>query len=434
MPSAALDDIVHAVLYEGHILYPYRPSSRKNQRERFTFGRVYPEDYSRLHAGAEPCRSQTECLLWRRAEAAKVEVTARFLHPMWREIGRLTNQDAASFEPASALTVKGELHQTWQEATEREAGVAVELSGKPSESHIQFPFSFPGLLQLENLTNDAAIRRRQEPLEGMIEIAVVVLSEELLKIRVVIFNRTPIAAAQCDDADSLIMRTFASTHVVLRASGGEFISLLDPPAGIGAFAEQCVNIGVWPVLVGDQALSRRDILLSSPIILYDYPQIASGSAGAFFDATEIEEMLALRVMTLSDSEKIEMRRTGETTCQILERAESTGAPELLKMHATMRPVPDIDDFFNPTKPVDNVLVEGRVLRTGSRVRIRPKRSADAMDMILAGKIAEIQAIEQDTEGRLHLALVLEDDPGKDLGQARQTGHRFFYGAEEVEPL
>ena len=74
------------------------------------------------------------------------------------------------------------------------------------------------------------------------------------------------------------------------------------------------------------------------------------------------------------------------------------------------------------------------VQTGDRVRIRPKSRADAMDMMLDGKTAVVEAVEQDAEGKFHLALVLDDDPGKDLGMLRQPGHRFFYGIEEVEPV
>jgi len=81
-----------------------------------------------------------------------------------------------------------------------------------------------------------------------------------------------------------------------------------------------------------------------------------------------------------------------------------------------------------------VEVNGVYLRAGDRVRICPKARADVMDLALQGRTAIIEAVEQDLEKRVHLALVLEDDPGKDFGLMRQTGHRFFYGVDEVEPV
>ena len=86
MNEKLVDQIVNAVLYEGYILYPYRASAKKN-RQRFTFGRVYPEAYSVAQNGAEPCMMQTECLVEGRSPTLEVKV--RFLHPMSREIGRL---------------------------------------------------------------------------------------------------------------------------------------------------------------------------------------------------------------------------------------------------------------------------------------------------------------------------------------------------------
>ena len=93
-----------------------------------------------------------------------------------------------------------------------------------------------------------------------------------------------------------------------------------------------------------------------------------------------------------------------------------------------------EDFFNPPVKQESISVAGIVLRQGDLVRVRPKSRADALDMALAGRIAMIESIERDAEDKTHLALVLEDDPGRDFGLARMPGHRFFYGADEVEPL
>src|ERR1700676_51267 len=90
MNPATIDKIANAVLYEGYILYPYRASSRKN-RQRFTFGRVYPQAYSKAEGGAEPFAMQTECLLHARTEMSTLGVRVRFLHPMARTIGLLSS-------------------------------------------------------------------------------------------------------------------------------------------------------------------------------------------------------------------------------------------------------------------------------------------------------------------------------------------------------
>ncbi len=86
------------------------------------------------------------------------------------------------------------------------------------------------------------------------------------------------------------------------------------------------------------------------------------------------------------------------------------------------------------KPIDALCIDGTNVKQGSRVRLRPKPRGDIMDIALAGKTAVIEGIEQDYEGKVHVCVVVDDDPGRDIGLMRQPGHRFFFDAEEVEPL
>jgi hypothetical protein len=98
----------------------------------------------------------------------------------------------------------------------------------------------------------------------------------------------------------------------------------------------------------------------------------------------------------------------------------------------------MNNEWNPLEPeaapLTSVTAFGIELHVGDRVRLWPQKSADIMDMAMKGKVAIIEAIERDFEDHVHLAVVLEDDPGRDLGMLRQPGHRFFYSPEEVEPL
>ena len=179
----------------------------------------------------------------------------------------------------------------------------------------------------------------------------------------------------------------------------------------------------------------RDAMVSSPIILYDYPKIAPESPGDLFDAAEIDEILTLRILAMTDHEKREMRNVDEHARRILERTETLPEEQFLKMHGAVRNLQPVDeDFFNPGNRIETVSVGGVPLRAGSRVRIRPRAHADVIDLALAGKIAVVEAIECDAENRIQLALVLDEDPGKDLGMMRQPGHRFFYGTDEIEPI
>ena len=406
MNRAIVDKIVNAVLYEGYILYPYRASSKKNQRERFTFGRVYPKQYSEAQNGREPYWMQTECLVRNESHDASLEVSVRFLQPLARERSE----------------------QLWLEAIEREVRLApVSLNTAMKQGQ---EFSFPS-----GRTIDGTTIRRNEMLCGRIEFESQVVAQAVSKITVGIFNETPMPPNNIDDLDEVLMRTFASTHTILLAAGGEFISLLDPDPQYVAVVKSCRNMGTWPVLVGDKQKNDRDAMLSSPIILYDYPKVAAESVGDLFDSTEIDEILTLRVKAMTDEEKLEMRNVDEHARRILERTERLLPDHFMQMHGTMREVRVLnEEFFNPAQKIERAQVRGVDLGKGDRVRIRPKKRADIMDMAVDGKIAIIEAVEEDVEHNIHFALVLEDDPGRDLGMDRHIGHRFFYSAEEVEPL
>jgi hypothetical protein len=446
MNQALVDQVVHAVLYEGYILYPYRASAKKN-RQRFTFGRVYPEDYSVAENGAEPCRMQTQCLV-QGDVSSRLNITVRFLHPMAREVGELSVPVAEMpslpppdfFREVHSLEVAGQLHQSWQEAVERAVPATGLALGELLRQPKRVPFSFPASRAVEPLRDGrgliaGVIVRRQELVEGLVEISAERLDESVFRITTRILNRTPIHPRDLGDANEIVMRTFASTHTVLQIEAGLFLSLLDPPDGYGSAAMSCQNIGTWPILVGREEKQDRDAMISSPIILYDYPKIAPESPGDLFDGGEIDEILTLRIMTMTDEEKREMRGVDEQARRILERTESLPGEDLLRMHGVMRETNTLDEnFFNPATKMRTVSVGGVSLREGDRVRVRPKGRADVMDMVVAGRIAVIESIELDAEDRTHLALVMEDDPGKDLGLMRQPGHRFFYGADEVEPL
>ena len=154
-------------------------------------------------------------------------------------------------------------------------------------------------------------------------------------------------------------------------------------------------------------------MLASPIILEDHPRIAPQSPGDFFDGAEIDEMLALRVLTLTDAERREAAEADPRARAILERVEALPDARLAALHGTARTAAP---------------------RPGDRVRLRPRGRADAFDVLLAGKTATVLSVEEDFEGVRYLAVTVDDDPGKDFGAGGQIGHRFFYRPDEVEPL
>jgi hypothetical protein len=161
-----------------------------------------------------------------------------------------------------------------------------------------------------------------------------------------------------------------------------------------------------------------NLVLASPIILYDYPQIAPESQADSFDATEIDEILLLRVLTLSETEKQELRQGDPRARAILARAEALSSEELLRLHGRLRQTPNT----------------ASAISVGERVRLRPKARADIFDLALAGRVATVRTVERDFEDRLHLSVTVDDDPGADLGELGLPGHRFFFFADEVERL
>ncbi len=349
MNLAPVENVVAAVLYEGYILYPYRPSSVKN-RQRWTFGGLYPQAYSQAQAGVEPSAMQTQCLL-SGDDNTKLQVRVRFLHIMEREVRELNspapqlpdNAEEAS-HPVDSLRVGDKLYPTWQEATEREAGSAEMELGKLAQAGQRVSFAFPERHEQEALRSHTGevvglVVRRQRAVDGIVSLNAERIEgkSHLFKVTVRVENHTPWqadGATPRQNRDSAQLKTLVSTHTILGVQAGEFISLLDPPKELSAVAEGCSNVGTWPVLVGEEG--THDLILSSPIILYDYPQIAPESQGDLYDGTEIDEILTLRILTLTDEEKWEMRAVDERAGALLDRTEALTSEQLMRLHGSVR--------------------------------------------------------------------------------------------------
>jgi hypothetical protein len=331
------DDVVrriaNAVLYEGYILWPYRRSALKNQR-RWTFGGVYPPGHSAAHPD-DAAVMRTECLVEGPA-AATVEVRVRFLHVVARRVARAGPGEA--LEPVDELVVGGERHVAWDEAAEREAGGGPLALGALAERSRAVAIDVPVGAAAEDLRDSGgvvvgALLRSWEGLRGAVEARAERLGPALWRLRVTIANTTPFAPGGAREA--ALARAFCSTHTVLRvAGGGAFVSLTDPPEPLRGHAAACRNAGTWPVLVGEPG--ERDTLLSSPIILEDHPRVAPESPGDLFDGAEIDQLLRLSILSLTDEEKAEMRATDPRAREILERTEALTPEELMRLHGTVR--------------------------------------------------------------------------------------------------
>jgi hydrogenase maturation protease len=184
----------------------------------------------------------------------------------------------------------------------------------------------------------AGIARSWELIRGEVDVNCERLGDDLARIAVRVANDTPLDLPAGASREQVALHSMVSSHVILRVrngqSGGRFVSATDPPEELRQVAAACQNTGCWPVLVGEPP--GRQAMLASPIILEDYPRVAQQSVGDFFDATEIDELLSLRILTLTEEEKAEMRGADEKTRLLLERVEALGAEQLLRLHGTAR--------------------------------------------------------------------------------------------------
>jgi hydrogenase maturation protease len=343
MNSKHLDAIANAVLYEGYMLYPYRPSSVKN-RQRFNFGVLYPQPYSDAQSGSDAWNMQTECLVQGNS-LTDIEIRVRFLQLVTRSARKLAEPGLRSaatpaYENAPVVEVDGRIFTPWQEAIECEITVPPSNLEELERTPFEKRFAFSAKEETE-LLRDAKgrilgqIAREQESVCGVVEVRARREGNSIFKLQVRVKNLTSLdGEAHEVSRDRALLRSLVSAHVQLGATNGEFLSLLDPPEKLVELAAGCQNIGAWPVLVG--AEGERDTMLASPIILYDYPQIAPESPGDLFDGTEIDEILALRILTMTDQEKSEMRNTDERARRILERTETLPMEQLMKLHGTLR--------------------------------------------------------------------------------------------------
>ena len=322
--------IADAVLYEGYILWPYRKSALKNQ-QRWTFGGVYPEAYSAGRAGDDPSVMQTQCLVVGDGEAA-IDVRVRFLHVVDRQVLR---RGPAGLDPVEELELGAERYVSWQEACERELG-ATGLPLAALESPRRVPIHVAAERRDEDLRDAAgrpagALARSWRELQGAVEVGAAPVRPGVFRLTVRITNRSPWPGGTREEA---LRQTFCSTHTVLGAPDAEFVSLTDPPDALREATEACDNVGAWPVLVGEPG--ERTTMLSAPIILPDHPEIAPESPGDLFDATEIDQMLVLNILSLTDEERREMRDTDPRAREILERTEALGEDELMRLHGAIR--------------------------------------------------------------------------------------------------
>jgi hypothetical protein len=488
--------VADAILYEGYLLYPYRQSSRKNQA-RFQFGVLMPPAYATVDQ-FEPPASQTECLAEARDDAT-VQILVRFLHVQRRTVQRAPAhpaggpQDATGWADVPTLTVDGTEYTRFTEATEREvtAELAVaELAGPG----VSVPFQIEAGETADDLADSGGtlagrLMHQWDTLSGVLRVRAerVAGPFQALKLHLRIENHTAPAIPLTDRDDGLRFALVAA-HALIGLPGGSFISMTDPPEWASGEVAACHNEGTWPVLAGPPEC--RDLMLSSPVILYDHPQIAPESAGDLFDATEIDEILTLRTLALTDEEKREARATDPRAADLIDRLDGLPPEMMEKLHGAIRYLePGAGPVVGPAGPVgptagpvgpaagpvgpaagpvgpfpgapaadevpvfqtpdvpwwdpgsdssvspesDEVLIAGVPVGRGSKVLMRPgARRADAQDLFLAGREALVEAVLHDVDGQVHVAVTPVDDPMAELQQAQ--GRFLYFAPDELQPI
>ena len=424
-----------------------------------------------------PAASQTECILEGKA-ATELTATVRFL-----QLQRRTVLAAPGLAEVSSLRVDGTEYLPWDEAAEREQRVTVPVSELLS-GRAEVPFTVPGGVDGEDLAGPdgqlaGRLVRRRETLSGMIRLTAERLPGPYgaLRVRLVLANRTEPARPLRRRADGLPFALIAA-HSLICVPGGRFLSMTDPPEWAVPAVSGCVNTGTWPVLGGPAGCA--ELILSSPVILYDHPEIAAESAGQLYDSTEIDEILTLRTLALTDAEKQEARATDPRAAELMDRLDELPPEMLERMHGAIRylrpagaaaaardaaagggdvamgragavpaapgrgsgPDPAIAGqapWWDPgadrsvSPETDHVVIAGVRVARGSRVRMCPgRRRADAQDLFLAGRTALVEAVLFDVDGQVHLALLPDDDPAADL--QRSHGRFLYFGPDEVEPV
>jgi len=465
--------VADAILYEGYLLYPYRASAQKNQ-ERFQFGVLMPPAYRAVDEH-EPPAAQTECVVDGPADST-VTVLARFLQVQRRTV--LAGSPDAGFREVGSLEAGGVEHTPWDEAAECEQEAAATV-GELLDGGTETGFTVPGATEHEDLPGPGGppagrLVRRRETLHAVIRMSAERLPGPYgaIRLRVVLENRTEPPGPLGRRSDGLPYALIAA-HCLIAVPGGRFLSMTDPPEWAAGEVGRCVNTATWPVLAGPPDCT--ELMLSSPVILYDHAEIAAESAGQLFDSTEIDEILTLRTMTLTDEEKRAARATDPRAAELLDRLDHLPPEMLERMHGAIRylnpagspearPGPQgpgtVPEWTEPPEgepasgdpavagqapwwdpgadrsvspDTDHVMIGDVRVARGSRVRMCPgARRADAQDLFLTGRTALVEAVLFDVDGHAHLALLPEDDPDADI--QRIQGRFLYFAPDEVEPL
>ncbi|MDQ6783880.1 MAG: hypothetical protein M3063_10635 [Actinomycetota bacterium] len=498
-PFTAARSVAETVLYEGYVLYPYRASARKNQL-RWQFGVLVPQPCADVDGPERAC-NRTEVIV-ACGEDPILDVRVRCLQVQRRSVEAAV--PGGGFVAVDQVEVDGTPVSAWDEALDHEidvSGVVLRsLIDNPCTVSFELPESDEDELLLDAAGKTAGrVRRRVEAVQGSVLLGAHTVersetspgddSNGSLRLSVSVANLTPWPPSdgEGNGLREVVMRySLVAAHTLLAVGDGVFISSLDPPDDYGQAVTACTNEGTFPVLVGGASASQSEqLVLAAPIILYDHPAIAPESEGDLCDATEIDEILALRVLTLTDEEKSEARATDPRSAAIVDRCDSMTPDAWALLHGTFRPIgetltpaatigefgeldafdpydlppslvlgepgatgepgtgavtgegeaapwwdPGVDGAVDPW--TDTLLIQGVAVAKGSKVRLVPCRRADAHDLFIAGKSATVAGVFHDVDGEQHVAVTLDDDPARDV--FAWQGRFLYFAPDEVVPI
>jgi hypothetical protein len=387
--------VADAVLYEGHLLYPRRTPETRNQA-RHEFGVLVPPGYATPGSG-EHAECRTECL----AEAgagAELRLRVRFLQLQRRTVERRV---PGGYQEAESLTVSGQRLLPCDEAVEREHDIVLPL--RQLFGHEQaVPITVRGAEQVTGVDGGRVVRRRKQ-LVAELRCRADILPG-LVRLRTVLVNTAEIDCAGHTHAE-VLRHSLVAAHTVLSLRGGRFLSLREPPRWAAEYATGCVNQHTWPVLVGEPG--ARDSMLSSPIILSDYPDA---------DPARHREV---------DACALDLPRTRLPGAEPGPRA---GLDQLVP--AVPDPMDELPEQKRQALP-GTVSVGGIDVGPGSRVRLRPARNGDARDSVVAGQVGTVQAVLVDVDEVSYLAVTMDGEQAGNRPPARD-GYRYVT-LNEVEP-
>ncbi|MCW7945088.1 hypothetical protein AAW14_24505 [Streptomyces hygroscopicus] len=408
--------VADAVLFEGHVLRPNRVCAAGN-RLRWQFGVLVPPAW-----GADRDEhdfQHTECLMEPTADAT-LAVELRFLRAKRHTVQRA--RPDGGFETVPELRLGDRVLAPWDEGTEERVEAVVTPAELIDGEGVTLPFGRPADEECERVLDDdghpvgRTVGRREE-INGVLRLSARELDApfRVMRLTAVVENTSLWAPAdgRVADRDVALPRCLVAAHLLMGLSGGEFLSMTNPPEWAKGAVASCRNLHTWPVLACDAG--HADVVLSSPIVLEDHPAVAPDNPGTSYGATGTDG-------TLAPGGPRDMTRT----------AASTGFPD---EYGVMRPDTPweaaVEAGFDPAH--DRVVVAGRSVGAGSRVRLNPGlRRTDAQDLFLRGRTAKVEAVLHDVDGSVHLAVTVEDDPGADVRRAQ--GSFLYFRTDEVTPV